>query len=80
MTPLKDGYFDSFRGMVNTRERADNGRMNVRFHTTRASDGSGHMWQGLGMDRQTMFARRRGRAVPEQRLTSNARSTAKAAS
>lgn len=47
--PLVNGYFDSFRGAVNTWECDDNDHLNVQFYTVRASDGAFFLRHELGL-------------------------------
>jgi acyl-CoA thioester hydrolase len=62
------GFVEIYRGTVGPQHCDDFGHMATQFYISRYSDGSGHLWSGVGMDRQTMFARRRGSVVLEQRL------------
>tara|TARA_R110000868_G_scaffold13397_10_gene62588 strand:- start:915 stop:1859 length:945 start_codon:yes stop_codon:yes gene_type:complete len=61
-------FIESYRGAVGPQHCDDFGHMNTQFYISRYSDGSGHLWQGLGLDRQTLIASRRGSVVLEQRL------------
>ncbi|HEX7775194.1 MAG TPA: thioesterase family protein [Parvibaculum sp.] len=62
------GFTEIYRGSVAPQHCDEFGRMAAQFYISRISDGVGHLWQSLGMDRQTMTARRRGSVVLEQRL------------
>lgn len=62
------GFIEIYRGPVSREHCDDFGHMNTQFYISRYSDGSGHMWQGLGMERKKMLAERRGSVVLEQRL------------
>lgn len=61
-------FIESYRGAVSPQHCDDFGHMNTQFYISRYSDGAGHLWQGLGLDRQTLMASRRGSVVLEQRL------------
>tara|TARA_R110000824_G_scaffold118960_16_gene272450 strand:- start:37071 stop:38015 length:945 start_codon:yes stop_codon:yes gene_type:complete len=61
-------FIESYRGTVSLQHCDDFGRMNTQFYIARYSEGSGHLWQGLGVDRQKLMESRRGSVVLEQRL------------
>jgi acyl-CoA thioester hydrolase len=61
-------FIESYRGAVSPQHCDDFGHMNTQFYISRYSDGSGHLWQGLGLDKQRLIAERRGSVVLEQRL------------
>lgn len=62
------GFIEIYRGPVQPWHCDDFGHMATQFYISRYSDGSGHMWQGLGLERKKMLAERRGSVVLEQRL------------
>lgn len=62
------GFIEIYRGPVMPWHCDDFGHMSTQFYISRYSDGSGHMWQGLGMEKKKMLAARRGSVVLEQRL------------
>lgn len=62
------GFIEIYRGPVASTQCDDFGHMATQFYISRYSDGSGHMWQGLGMERKKMLEARRGSVVLEQRL------------
>jgi acyl-CoA thioester hydrolase len=62
------GFIEIHRGFVAAAQCDGLGHMATQFYISRYSDGSGHMWQGLGMEKQRMLAARRGSVVLEQRL------------
>ncbi|MCE9649744.1 MAG: thioesterase family protein [Parvibaculum sp.] len=62
------GFIEIYRGPVAREHCDDFGHMATQFYISRYSDGSGHMWQGLGMERKKMLEARRGSVVLEQRL------------
>ncbi len=69
LADTEGGHFiESYRGAVGPQHCDDFGHMNTQFYISRYSDGSGHMWQGLGLDKKSMIASRRGSVVLEQRL------------
>jgi acyl-CoA thioester hydrolase len=61
-------FIEIYRGPVTPTQCDDFGHMATQFYISRYSDGSGHMWQGLGMERKKMLEARRGSVVLEQRL------------
>lgn len=61
-------FIETYRGAVSPQHCDDFGHMNTQFYIARYSDGSGHLWQGIGLDKRTMIAERRGSVVLEQRL------------
>ncbi|WP_339831120.1 thioesterase family protein [uncultured Parvibaculum sp.] len=62
------GFIEIYRGAVMPWECDDFGHMNSRFYMARFSDGAGHLWQALGMDKRQMQEKRRGTVVLEMRL------------
>ncbi len=62
------GFIEIYRGPVSPTQCDDFGHMNTQFYISRYSDGSGHLWQGIGLERKKMLAARRGSVVLEQRL------------
>lgn len=62
------GFIEIYRGAVMPWECDDFGHMNSRFYMARFSDGAGHLWQALGMDKRHMQEKRRGTVVLEMRL------------
>ncbi len=66
MTRLVDGYFESFRGAVNTWECDDNGHMNVQFYVARASDGAFFLRQALGLTPSVIRAEKRSMIALEE--------------
>ncbi len=62
------GLIEIYRGPVARHHCDDFGHMATQFYISRYSDGSGHLWQGIGMDRQRLMRERRGSVVLEQRL------------
>lgn len=61
-------FIDSYRGSVNTWECDDVGHMNSRFYMGRFSDGAGHLWQAVGMEKTRLQEDHRGTVVLEMRL------------
>lgn len=61
-------FMEIYRGAVMPWECDDFGHMNSRFYMARFSDGAGHLWQALGMDKRHMQEKRRGTVVLEMRL------------
>lgn len=65
----ESGHFvESYRGAVSPQHCDDFGHMNTQFYIARYSEGSGHLWQGMGIDRHKLMESRRGSVVLEQRL------------
>lgn len=63
-----DDFIEIYRGAVGPTHCDDFGHMGTQFYVSRYSDGSGHLWQGIGMDRERLARERRGSVVLEQRL------------
>ena len=62
------GFIEIYRGAVMPWECDDFGHMNSRFYMGRFSDGAGHLWQQIGMDKTRLQKERRGTVVLEMRL------------
>jgi len=62
------GFIEIYRGAVHPQHCDQFGRMSTQHYISRYSDGSGHLWTGLGLEKSRLMAERRGSVVLEQRL------------
>ncbi|MGV8995484.1 MAG: thioesterase family protein [Parvibaculaceae bacterium] len=62
------GFIEIYRGAVHPQHCDQFGHMGTQHYISRYSDGSGHLWQGLGLEKARLMAERRGSVVLEQRL------------
>ena len=62
------GFIEIYRGAVMPWECDDFGHMNSRFYMGRFSDGAGHLWQAVGMEKTRLQKEHRGTVVLEMRL------------
>lgn len=62
------GFIEIYRGAVHPQHCDQFGHMGTQHYIARYSDGSGHLWQGLGLEKSRLIAERRGSVVLEQRL------------
>lgn len=63
------GFIDIHRGPAMPWQCGDSGHMNTQFYMSRFSDGGGHLWRSLGMDRSSMLRQGRGTIALEQRIS-----------
>ncbi len=68
MSELIDGYFETFRGGVNTWECDENAHMNVQFYVARASDASFFLRHALGLTPSRIRAEKRTMITLEEHL------------
>ena len=62
------GFIEIYRGAVHPQHCDQFGHMGTQHYISRYSDGSGHLWTGLGLEKGRLIAERRGSVVLEQRL------------